>query len=192
MTPQEQQLLSDLLRRISSTPAQQRDPEADAMIQQALGARPDALYMLTQMAVIHEIALKQAEQQIADLQQRAQPQRPSSFLGGPWGGQQSSPAPQPQTYAAAPSSSPGFLHSVLTTASGVLAGEMAFSALHSLFSGSGHAGNSFLSGAPATETNIVNNYYNDNSGSSTLADNNYDVTADAGDSDFSMDGTDFT
>ncbi|HEU5046330.1 MAG TPA: DUF2076 domain-containing protein [Rickettsiales bacterium] len=189
MTPQEQQMLADLLGRIAATPSQQRDPEADAMIQRALASRPDALYLLTQMALIHEIALKQAEQKINSLQQNAQPQRSSSFLG-PWGqsaqNQQSYAAPQPQAYTAAPAAGSSFLHNVMTTASGVLAGEMAFSALHSLFGGGSRS--SFLSGAP-TET-IVNNYYDNNTGGNldTPSDDVYDLAADdlvsSDDSDF--------
>lgn len=179
MTPQEQQLLSDLLDRIIRMPAPARDAEADAMIQKALGSRPDALYILTQLALIHEINLKQAQQQIQDLQQRPAPAQPSSFLGGPWSAQSA----QQQSAAPAPSS---FLRSALSTASGIVAGEVAFSALRSLF-GSGSysmgagSGASFLGNAPREET-IVNNYYDSDSSANDGSGSNNDY-ADSSDND---------
>ncbi len=154
MTPQERQMLADLLGRINNMPAPARDAEADAMIREALGTRPDALYILTQLALIHEMNLQHAQQQIQELQQRQQPvQNQSSFLGGPWG----QPSPAPQSYTAAPS----FLHSALSTASGIVAGEMAFSALRSLFGGGsyGWGGNTGFPGSPAPTETTVNNYY---------------------------------
>lgn len=174
MTPQEQQLLNDFLNRAAQSPETARDAEANALIQKTLGSRPDALYLLTQIALINEIGLRQAQQQIQELQkqQRPAPQQSSSFLGGPWGqtastAQNPAPAPAPTQQ----SSAPGFLHSALSTASGIVAGEMAFSALRSLFGGhpSGWGTSTgFLDTTPHSET-IVNNYYNDDT---TAADNN--------------------
>jgi uncharacterized protein len=181
MTEQEKQLITGLADRIRNAPAPQIDRDADALIRRELGSRPDALYILTQTVLIQEMALNQAKAQIEDLKQQ-QPQQ-GGFLrqdqGGGWGGesrvqqpsgyQNSSYSQQPQQ---APASSGGgfsnFLHSAATTAAGVIAGEIAFDSLASLF---GHRGGGFFGGgggffgggsgiSPGSET-IVNNYYGD-------------------------------
>ena len=183
MNPQEKQLLGDLLQKISQAPISQRDPEADAMIQSALAGRSDALYLLTQMTLINEISLQQAQQQIQQLQQQQKPAQSASILSGPWGAGASQQAPVQQT-----ASAPSFLSSVLTTASGVIVGDMAFSALRGLFGGGGSSfggGNSFLGSAP-TET-VVNNYYGQDS-SNNSADDSSDFASDSDSgSDFSSD-----
>ena len=176
-----------------------------------LAARPDAMYILTQLALIQDISLKHAEQQIQELQQRVNAQSApasTSFLGGPWGQAANAPQPQqpepryaPATNAPATSS---FLHSALTTASGVIAGEMAFSALHSLFGGGGGfgggmggTGGGFLSSAPGSET-VINNYYGDSNNtdannSDTGNDDSADFASDDGDgSDYSDNGGDYS
>lgn len=205
MTPQEQQLLNDFLNRISATPVPARDPDADAMIRKSpLASRPDALYLLTQLALVQDISLKHAEQQIQELQQRVgaqQPAQPSaSFLGGPWGQAAGAPQQSPtQPRYAAPPSAPGFLHSALTTASGVVAGEVAFSALRSLFGGFGGFGgggitggsSGFLSGSPGSET-VINNYYGDDNNTGAGDDGSADPASDDGGSDFSDNGGDFS
>ena len=84
MTTHEQQLLESLLDRIANTPTPQRDPQAEALIRERIGTRPDALYILTQTVLITDIALKQANARIQELQQQLQshgePQH-TSFLG---------------------------------------------------------------------------------------------------------------
>jgi len=176
MNPQEKQLLGDLLQKISQAPISQRDPEADAMIQSALAGRSDALYLLTQMTLISEISLQQAQQQ--------KPAQSASILSGPWGAGASQAAPVQQT-----ASAPSFLGNVLTMASGVIVGDMAFSALRGLFGGGGSSfggGNSFLGSAP-TET-VVNNYYGQDS-SNNSSDDSSDFASDSSDSDV---GSDFS
>jgi hypothetical protein len=69
MTPQEQQMLESFASRIANTPAPQKDADADALIRDRIGSKPDALYILTQTALIQEIALNQANQRLHDLQQ---------------------------------------------------------------------------------------------------------------------------
>src|SRR5881296_2645591 len=95
MTTHEQELLESLLDRIANTPAPQRDPQAEALIRERIGTRPDALYILTQTVLIEDIALKQANARIQELQQSLQshgePQH-TSFLGRVFG---TSPASQP-------------------------------------------------------------------------------------------------
>jgi hypothetical protein len=213
MTDQERQLLEELAGRIEKAPASPTDRDADELIRRRIGARPDALYILTQTVLIQEIALNQAKQQIDELK-RQQPA--GSFLGNassaapPPGGTgfgrsaggdarppqpsgyrastyqtgytppppAATPPPLPQ-YAAPeqygppqPSGFSGFLHNAAQTAAGVVAGEVAFSALSSLFGHHGgyYGGSGFLGGgggnviSPVSETIINNNYYDEDRG----------------------------
>jgi hypothetical protein len=174
MTPQEQQLLESLASRIASTPISQKDPEADALIRQKIGAVPDALYILTQTVLIQEMALNQANNRLHDLQQQIDTHRgeqnpqPTSFLGRLFGtGAPTRPpvqappymspppayAPQydPPQYPQAPSQTSSFLRSAATTATGVAAGALAFEGIEALFGhhggyGGGFGGNSFGDG----------------------------------------------
>jgi uncharacterized protein len=104
MTPQEKDLLTTLLDRLRNAPTQPKDPEADALIRQALTAQPDLPYYLVQTVLIQDLSLHQAQQRIADLekqlsdaQQAAKPTT-TSFLGGLFGHR---PA-EPQSPAAPP------------------------------------------------------------------------------------------
>lgn len=87
------------------------DPEADRFIADNFAQHPEARYRITQMAVVQEAALVQAQNRIQELQfqlqqaqqalQQAQQQKPASggFLGGLFGGgnqqntQQTTPPP---------------------------------------------------------------------------------------------------
>ena len=206
MTEQEKQLIEGLASRIHNAPAPEIDRDADAVIRQGIGSRPDALYILTQTVLVQEMALNQATTQIEELKKKAESapaggspaflgaQAPSQAApaapGQPswWGRsagapQQQAPAPvyaAPAPQYSAPPPLPqqapvagsgmfsGFLKTAATTAAGVVAGEVAFSALSGLFghhSGGGFmggGGSGFLGGAagvsPGSET-VVNNYY---------------------------------
>src|SRR3954470_23880468 len=101
MTPQERDLITTLLSRLKSAGAasQQKDPEADALIRQAVREQPDMPYYLVQTVLIQDLSLNQAQRRIAELEQQladAQAQKSSgtSFLGGLFG--RSEPAPQPE------------------------------------------------------------------------------------------------
>ncbi len=78
MTPQEQQMLDDLIHRVQSTQLAGKDNEAEGRIQNALGRNPDALYILCQTVLVQGYALEQAtakleaaNQQLAQAQQNA-------------------------------------------------------------------------------------------------------------------------
>jgi uncharacterized protein len=181
MTEQERQLIAGLADRIRTAPAPQIDRDADELIRRTVGARPDALYILTQTVLLQEMALNQAKQQIDELK-RQTPQE-GGFLhqgqGGNWG--QESRVQQPSGYqnssysqpVPAPAASTGggfsnFLHNAATTAAGVIAGEIAFDSLASLFGHRGGGGffgggGGFFGGGGGGET-IVNNYYEEGRG----------------------------
>ena len=163
MTPQEAQMLQDLVRKIQQTQLTEKDPDAEALLKDGLARDPDALYKLAQTVLIQNLALNQARQQIEQLRQQPAPASPpparaTSFLGSLLGHREapapSTPtpaAPPPPQYAApqyqaappaysepAPSGAGSFLRSAATTAAGVAAGALAFEGVESLIHGFGH------------------------------------------------------
>jgi hypothetical protein len=242
MTDQERQMIEALAKRIQDAPAPQIDHDADNLIRRTIGARTDALYILTQTVLIQEMALTQAKAQIDELKQRVAStgDSSSSFLGsspaergpqaGGWGqesrvqqpggyrgssyqetGYQQPPVPSPQYAPPSPQPSgggafSGFLRNAATTAAGVVAGELAFSSLASIF---GHHSGGFFGGgggffgggspvSPVSET-IINNYYEDDRNRGALdeqtdddarADDRYTSGSDAGRQDVSDDASD--
>src|SRR5580658_7008584 len=154
MTEQEQQLISGLGDRIRNAPAPQIDRDAYDLILHTVGTRPDSLYILTQTVLIQEMALNQAKAQIEELKRQ-----PESYSGAPQqggflpGSYQGSSYAQGPGYAAPPPPPPpqqqsgggfsGFLHNAAQTAAGVVAGEVAFDAISSMF---GHHGGGFGGG----------------------------------------------
>ena len=111
MTPQERDLLTTLLARLKNTANQPKDPEADALIRQAMAEQPDAPYFLAQTVLIQDLSLHNAQNQIAELekqltvaQQQAARPAPTSFLGGLFGSHQ--PAPPASGAGSAPPAGP--------------------------------------------------------------------------------------
>src|SRR6266851_4326292 len=105
MGPQERDLITTLLTRLRSTAAQQKDPEADALIHQAMVELPDAPYYLVQTVLIQDLALHNAQNRIAELEKQladAQTAKPTSFLGGLFGGGSSAQPPAPSVPSAGP------------------------------------------------------------------------------------------
>ncbi len=107
MTPQESDLITTLLARLKGAAGQPKDPDADALIRQAMAEQPDAPYYLVQTVLIQDLSLHQAQARIADLEKqvflgglvaRSQPEQPSGSVpsAGPWSrGPQVAPPPQP-------------------------------------------------------------------------------------------------
>jgi hypothetical protein len=98
MTPQEKDLITTLLTRLKNAGGQPKDPEAEALIRQAMSEQPDAPYYLTQTVLIQDLSLHNAqnriadlEKQLADAQQAAKP-TVTSFLGGLFGSHPPAPA----------------------------------------------------------------------------------------------------
>jgi hypothetical protein len=107
MEPQERDLITTLLTRLqdASKSGQRKEPEADAMIRQAMAQMPDAPYYLVQTVLIQDLSLQNAQGRIAELERQvaslsAPQEQPTSFLGGLFG-RSSPPAP-----ASAPPSGP--------------------------------------------------------------------------------------
>jgi hypothetical protein len=200
MTPQEQQLISQLFDRLKAAPAQAKDPEADALIRQGVAGQPDTPYLLVQTVLIQDMALGTAQARIDDLEHQveaakaAPPAQPTSFLGGLLG-RGSVPSagarqPQPQQQqapmqpapvwgaSAQPMASPmmgggsGFLRAAAATALGVAGGELLFSGVRSLFGSSMGGLGVGQPMQPSLSETVVNNYYGDSGtgGDTTKAD----------------------
>jgi uncharacterized protein len=106
LTPQEEQLLNSLVGRVNQTQLQEKDPDAEALLNSSLGSNPDALYILAQTILVQNIALEQAKAQVTQLQQQAQrarqPVHATSFLGSLLGRHDPDPPPAPQQPAYQP------------------------------------------------------------------------------------------
>jgi hypothetical protein len=213
MTPDERNMLADLANKIAQTPAPPRDPEAEDFIRKNIGARPDALYLMTQTVLIQNMALQQSQHQIQELQQRASQPVPSGYSGGSgsflgqsapsgYGQQQYGQNPQyqaaPPQYAPQPVAPPasgmsGFLRGAAQTAAGVAAGTLAVQGIESLFSHhSGFGGGEGMFGGGGVggyggggETIIENNYYGDpqGGGNERFADSGDNSSVDIGPQD---------
>jgi hypothetical protein len=170
VTPQEEQLLNSLVEKINQTKLQEKDPDAEALLNRELGSNPDALYIMAQTVLVQNIALDQAKAQVAQLQQqvqqaRQQPAHATSFLGNLLG--HHDPPPQPtylppqQSYTPPPppppgydpqyqqpqyipASQPSFLRGAMQTAAGVAAGALAFEGVEAVLHGMGGFGHSGL------------------------------------------------
>lgn len=152
MQAQERELIAGLFGRLQPFESQARDPEAEALIREAVARQPASSYLLVQTVLVQEQALKAAQDRIAELEAQggAQPAA-SSFLGsapriGPWGAQPAAPrgsvpSSVPSTRSplqAALSPQPaggGFLRSALATAAGVAGGALLFEGIRNLMGG---------------------------------------------------------
>jgi uncharacterized protein len=101
MTPQEQEMIGDLVDRVQKTQLEEKDMDAEQMLKQGMGKNPDALYILAQTVLVQKYALEQAQMQLAEakaqieqIQQHPEPKRTSSFLGNLLG-RNDAPAPPP-------------------------------------------------------------------------------------------------
>jgi hypothetical protein len=230
MTDQERQLIQSVADRLRSSPPPQIDAEADELIRRTIGALPNAVYILTQAVLLQEMALRQAKSQNQPgflgsgtwgrdgrLQQEPSGEgyggayrgnyRGSSYETGapppPSALRQEQP-PQNQWVTQQPQSrTSSFLEGAAQTAAGMVAGQVAFSALSSLFGGHHHGG--FLSGGGwdgdwgsgrGINETIINNNYFDESPSQGLHETSSEPDAftsdvsDSFDDDSSFDGSD--
>jgi uncharacterized protein len=178
MTPQERELVTQLLARVKQHAAEAKDPEAEALIRQAMTAQPDAPYFLVQTVLMQDMALQQAQERIRQLEAEAAQVKPAptSFLGGAARGSvpntgawtqsapaAAAPAPAAFTQGAAPlaaaATGGGFLHQAATTAAGIAGGALLFEGIRSLFGP--HWGGGWLGGTsmqPSISETVINNY----------------------------------
>ena len=87
-------MITGLIDRVQKTQLQEKDADAERLLQQGLGRNADSLYILSQTVLVQQYALDQAQQQLTSLrmqmeQLQAQQQHPkpaTSFLGNLFGG----------------------------------------------------------------------------------------------------------
>ena len=180
MTPQERELLTNLIGRLRQAPAQSKDQEADQLIAQLVRERPDAAYALAQTVLIQDYSLHQAQARITELE--SQPSAAAggagSFLGNLFGRPQPAAAPPPQQQSQQPVAGPwggqpaaggfgqggggSFLRSAAATAAGVAGGALLFSGIQSLFGhGFGGLGGTAFAAQPSITETVINNYGGD-------------------------------
>jgi hypothetical protein len=165
MTPDERQLIDGLFERMRAYDLPQKDRDAEALIDQAVRATPDAPYMLVQSVLVQEQALEAANARVQDLEARIrelegpqQQQAGGSFLGGLFGGGRPEPErragsvpaigsraggmpsmypgrPQPAQEAAQPATG-GFMRSAMATAAGVAGGMLLAEGIRNMMGGS--------------------------------------------------------
>ncbi len=140
MTPDERNMLQQFIGDLSQSRGAAKDPEADAMIHQALQANPDAAYLLVQHAILADQALHAAQAQIAQMQAQLEPPAPPvSFLGSgqtpapTYAQPYEDPRPAPSGPFSANSGLGGFLRTAGTMAAGVAGGEFLAEGLSNLF-----------------------------------------------------------
>ena len=200
MSPQETQLLQDFLNQLVQAKCMGKDPQAEALILNAIALQPNASYLLVQRAMLMDNALNQAKAQITSLQSQLQAAQsaqstPTSqgFLdANAWGHSPAaivsvppSPmmanisAPSP-TLMQTPAASSGFfsggvgnvLGTVAATAAGVAGGAFLFQGIEHMM---GHNnGNSFTGQQQSmmpTGNTTINNYYGDDTPSSDNSEN---------------------
>ena len=83
MTPQEQELVTELFDRLAKLENNTRDPDADRLIADGMRRAPHAVYALVQTALVQDEALKRANARIEELQAQVggeEQQQGGSFL----------------------------------------------------------------------------------------------------------------
>jgi len=199
MTRQDAQLLQDFLHHLTRAQVATKDREAEILIAGAFAQQPDAAYLVVQRSLLLEQALKQAQAQIAQLQQQS-----SSFVGTRAGSPEPTPAPG-ATPATAEALSPravprspeagspwsSFLGNAAATAAGVAGGAFLFHGLENLF---GHGGGFSAANAPAemVENVTVNNYGVDGDPADFVASDSADDALDPVDTGDSSDDASWT
>jgi len=131
--------IEDVARR-----SEQRDRDAEALIQERLRQYPPAPYYMAQTILVQEEALRQARQKIEELEARTS--RGSGFLGGLFGDGEPERRPArrgPWDRGEEQRRSPGgggFLSGAAQTAFGVTGGVLLGSAIAGMFTGGAEAG----------------------------------------------------
>lgn len=176
MNIQEREQLTRFLQQLIAAQGGPKDAEADALIRDAGNRQPDALYLLTQRAMLLDQALQNAQGEVSRLRSEL------AALGGgsngflndnAWGNSPTRVEPRPfapayptaqSTQAPAPVSwGSGALGTVATTAAGVVAGAFLFQGIEHLMGHPASGGNWFsgngLASLPnaATDNGIINN-----------------------------------
>lgn len=159
MTPQERDLIQSVFDRLARLANGPKDREAEALILEHMRSIPDAAYNLVEAVVVQEMAIKERDARIAELERRPalapqQQAQPAAFgqqpgRNNPWG-RGSVPQTQPQNsqaqygqnqqqgpWGGQPSAGGSFLRTAAGAAVGVAGGMLLANSISSMFGG-GH------------------------------------------------------
>ena len=192
MNPQEKELLTRFLEQLTAARAGQKDPDADALIREAVARQPDAAYLLVQRALQLDQAFQATQTQVTKLQNELDQSRSSGartssgFLGDPyaWGSRPTGAppvgqgvAPQQQATAtpaasAAPVTRPSpwgsnLLGTAAMTAAGVVAGSFLYQGIQGLMNRDDQqtaASDHEPQQMASNEPELLNSYESDDSG----------------------------
>lgn len=141
MNDNERKLLSGFLGNLQQAKVNNRDPEADAMIREAVARQPDAAYLLVQQALMQQAALSRAQARPAAATPSTDASAEQPVARGGWSNTPR-PGSQPPVQArpemgrqAAGGGAGDFMRSAAATAVGVAGGAMLFQGLSGLFGG---------------------------------------------------------
>ncbi|KKB09671.1 DUF2076 domain-containing protein [Devosia chinhatensis] len=140
LRPEDQRAIEDLFERLGNVARNSapRDADAEELIRQRLSAHPEAAYYMAQTIVVQEAALREQQERIAALEERAE-NAGGGFLGSIFGGGDRPQRQERQEPArrAGPWDRPaqgGFLAGAAQTALGVTGGVLLGSAIAGMFS----------------------------------------------------------
>ena len=199
MTPSESDLIQSVFDRLAKLAGGPKDAQAEALIHERMRSVPDAAYNLVEAVVVQEMAIKENEARIRDLEAQlaarapAPQQQPGGFGRSAWGGgrgsvpstqvpqqqvqqQQYTPQPQPSPWGGQPSAGGSFLRTAAGAAVGVAGGMLLANSISSMFAG-GHGGS-----APGAQQASDTGGYNAADGAAPSYDTN--VADDQGYGDF--------
>jgi len=155
MTPQERELIESVFDRLARLAGGPKDPEAEALIAERMRSIPDSAYNLVEAVVVQEMAIKERDARIVELERRPAPQpqaqsQPAAFGrqpgNNPWGrgSVPSVPQQRPQQQQQSPwggggqpSAGGSFLRTAAGAAVGVAGGMLLANSISSMFGGGG-------------------------------------------------------
>jgi hypothetical protein len=154
MTPHERELILKVADELRTADRSQIDPEAERLIRAEVAAQRNAAYLLTQRVIVQELALKQAQAKLDELQGHGGTGR-GRFLPGsagaavgipgaagqPWSQGQPQPGPQPAPAGGGGGSGVGtFLATAAAAAAGVVAANLIYDGIRHYAAEHGGAG----------------------------------------------------
>ncbi|HET9715509.1 MAG TPA: DUF2076 domain-containing protein [Pseudolabrys sp.] len=157
MTPQERQLVDQLIERLSQVEGNPRDAEAEAAIKEGLIRAPHAVYALVQTVLVQDEALRRADARIRELSGGAEEPASGGFLDtmrqALSGRSANTSVPSvsttrdqdprwnsgPAAAAGAPMAGGSFLGTAAASAAGVIGGALLLNSISSMFTRGGTA-----------------------------------------------------
>lgn len=156
MTPQEKMMIEGVAERLRAHTLTSKDPQAEQLISQSIATQPDALYRLTQSNILQEVALNEAKNKVAALEQQLAAYQNQSMLDRVRG---AAPQVAQPVSSYQPSMFGSFVKTAAAMTTGVVAGNLISDALSGMFSSGEREGAwGAVGAAPEVVENITNNF----------------------------------